>query len=133
MRSSCIRLPADNITLDQVRAIYSANITNWGQLKGLDSPIKTYVSRPRKGLSGVEVSTKKWCLKGKILSFRLISLMSSIKRPLANRAGNREYKLSLSVGITWYDPERPLTIAELLVRGDRAMYENKKDRKSQKE
>jgi len=57
--------PVDNITLDQVRAIYSANITNWRQLRGLDTPIKTYVSRPKKGLSGVEASTKKMVLKGK--------------------------------------------------------------------
>ncbi len=50
-------------------------------------------------------------------------------------ATNRERgdgdRLSLSVGVTHYDPQRPSTIEELLVRGDRAMYENKKDRKSQ--
>ena len=50
---------------------------------------------------------------------------------IANRVRNREYKLSLSAGITWYDSLCPSTITELLVQGDRAMYENKKDRKSQ--
>jgi phosphate transport system substrate-binding protein len=57
--------PVGNITLDQVRAIYSGNITNWKQLKGVDAPIRTYVSRPKRGLSGVEASTRKMVLKGK--------------------------------------------------------------------
>jgi phosphate transport system substrate-binding protein len=57
--------PVDNITLDTVRAIYSGKVTNWRQLKGSDAPIKTYVSRPKKGLSGVEASTRKMVLNGK--------------------------------------------------------------------
>jgi phosphate transport system substrate-binding protein len=57
--------PVGNITLDAVRAIYSGNVTNWKQLKGIDAPIKTYISRPKKGLSGVEASTRKMVLNGK--------------------------------------------------------------------
>jgi phosphate transport system substrate-binding protein len=57
--------PVGNITLDSVRAIYSGNINNWKQLKGMDAPIKTYISRSKKGLSGVEASTKKMVLNGK--------------------------------------------------------------------
>jgi phosphate transport system substrate-binding protein len=57
--------PLDNISLDEVRAIYSGKITNWKQLKGKDSPIKIFVSKPRKGLSGVEGSLLALVLKGK--------------------------------------------------------------------
>jgi diguanylate cyclase (GGDEF)-like protein/PAS domain S-box-containing protein len=47
-----------------------------------------------------------------------------------NKARNHNYRLSLSVGITHYDPGRPATIADLLVFGDMAMYEDKKRKKS---
>lgn len=57
--------PVDNITLDEVRAIYSGKITNWRQLKGADAPIQTYMSRPKRGLSGVEASARKMVLNGK--------------------------------------------------------------------
>ncbi len=49
----------------------------------------------------------------------------------ANRERSDGDRLSLSLGVTHYDPQRPSTIEELLVRGDRAMYANKKDKKSQ--
>ncbi len=57
--------PLDNISLEQVRAIYAGKITNWKQLKGFDAPIKVFISRARKGLSGVESSTRELVLKGK--------------------------------------------------------------------
>ncbi|MCL5022480.1 MAG: diguanylate cyclase [Nitrospirae bacterium] len=42
---------------------------------------------------------------------------------------HRGYKLSLSVGISYYDPEHPCSLDELLKKGDRAMYEQKKTRR----
>lgn len=57
--------PVNDISLDQVREIYAGQITNWIQLNGLDAPIKVFISRARKGLSGVESSTKELVLKGK--------------------------------------------------------------------
>jgi two-component system cell cycle response regulator len=39
---------------------------------------------------------------------------------------NRSYKLSLSFGIAYYDPENPCSIDELLVQGDKLMYEQKR-------
>ncbi len=43
-----------------------------------------------------------------------------------NAKENRSYKLSLSVGIAYYDPENPCSIEELLAQGDKLMYEQKK-------
>lgn len=55
----------EDITPDQVRAIYSGRIVNWKELGGRDVPIKVYISKPTKGLSGVESSTKELVLQGR--------------------------------------------------------------------
>ncbi len=57
--------PLNDISLDEVRAIYAGKITNWKQLKGKNAPIKVFISRSKKGLSGVEGSTRDLVLKGK--------------------------------------------------------------------
>jgi len=46
-----------------------------------------------------------------------------------NSEVERPYELSISFGITVYDPEVPCTLEELLERGDRLMYEQKQQRK----
>ncbi|MBI5632591.1 MAG: diguanylate cyclase [Nitrospirae bacterium] len=45
-----------------------------------------------------------------------------------NAQPGRSYQISISYGIAYYDPEQPCTIEELLNRGDRMMYENKKSK-----
>lgn len=57
--------PLNSIAVDDVRAIYAGELTSWKRLNGRDTPIKLYISRPQKGLSGVEASTKHMVLKGK--------------------------------------------------------------------
>ena len=42
-----------------------------------------------------------------------------------NAQRNRRYKLSISVGLDYYDPICPCSIDELLDRADRSMYEQK--------
>lgn len=58
--------PIDNITLDDVRAIYAGKITNWEQLNIGHNPITIFISKPHKspGLSGVDVSTRELVLNG---------------------------------------------------------------------
>lgn len=53
-------------------------------------------------------------------------LQKIIKFQNANNV--RKYKLSLSVGIAYFDPENPCSIDELLAQGDSMMYEKKKRR-----
>jgi diguanylate cyclase (GGDEF)-like protein len=38
-------------------------------------------------------------------------------------------RLSMSIGVAFYDPESPCSVKELLIKADQAMYENKKLRK----
>jgi phosphate transport system substrate-binding protein len=56
--------PLNDVSLEEVRAIYAGKITNWKQLKGNNSPIKIFVSKTKKGLSGVEGTTRELVLKG---------------------------------------------------------------------
>jgi diguanylate cyclase (GGDEF)-like protein len=46
-----------------------------------------------------------------------------------NSKSNREYKLSLSYGLAYYDPANPCSIDELLSQADKTMYEHKKYKK----
>ncbi|OGW36912.1 MAG: hypothetical protein A2Y97_05275 [Nitrospirae bacterium RBG_13_39_12] len=46
-----------------------------------------------------------------------------------NAESTRSYKLSLSFGIAYFDPENPCSIDELLVKGDTLMYEQKRHKR----
>ncbi|MDA8433959.1 MAG: substrate-binding domain-containing protein [Nitrospiraceae bacterium] len=71
--------PVDTISLDQVRGIYSRRFANWSQLKGADMSIRTFIARPRKGLSGVEASISRMVLGGKepAASANIVAVSSS--------------------------------------------------------
>ncbi len=57
--------PVDTITLKEVRSIYGGEILSWDLLKGRATPIEIYISRAKKGLSGVEASTRSMVFGGK--------------------------------------------------------------------
>jgi len=50
-----------------------------------------------------------------------------------NEQEGRNYTLSVSIGITYYDPLTPCTIEEILDRGDKLMYEQKKAKRERHE
>ncbi len=56
--------PVQSITLDQVRSIYAGRTASWRQLHGRDAPIKIFIARTKRGLSGVEASTRQMVLNG---------------------------------------------------------------------
>lgn len=60
-----------------------------------------------------------------ILTDRLQSLID--KR---NNQENRKYRLSISMGCAYYDPENPCALDDLIVRADKLMYEQKQKKKS---
>ena len=47
-----------------------------------------------------------------------------------NNQANRKYKLSISVGYSFFDPANPSSIDELMAKADQLMYEQKKSKKS---
>ncbi len=47
-----------------------------------------------------------------------------------NASENRDYKISVSVGIAYNDPENPYSIDELMSRADKSMYEQKRSKNS---
>jgi diguanylate cyclase (GGDEF)-like protein/PAS domain S-box-containing protein len=49
-----------------------------------------------------------------------------------NSKSNRGYKLSISAGIVYYNPQNPCSIDELLLHGDNAMYEQKRQKQKSK-
>jgi diguanylate cyclase (GGDEF)-like protein/PAS domain S-box-containing protein len=61
-------------------------------------------------------------------------LILRLQRRLAeyNAKENRPYRLSMSVGMVFHDPEHPIVLEELLVRGDAAMYEQKRAKRSER-
>lgn len=57
--------PVDTITIEQARGINFGSIRRWTELGGRDAAIKLFLSRPRKGLSGVESTTRSLILGNK--------------------------------------------------------------------
>jgi len=47
-----------------------------------------------------------------------------------NSQSNLGYKLSLSLGISFYDPEHPCSIEELMAQADKSMYERKNNKQN---
>ncbi len=47
-----------------------------------------------------------------------------------NTGSDRKYELSISMGVTLYDPEKPCSVDKLLSDADKLMYEDKRRRKS---
>jgi diguanylate cyclase (GGDEF)-like protein/PAS domain S-box-containing protein len=60
----------------------------------------------------------------KIITARLQALIAR-----RNRRKNRRYRLSISIGCSYYDPGNPCSIEELMAKADKLMYENKQKNK----
>lgn len=62
--------------------------------------------------------------KSEIFTVRLQSLIDS-----RNNQENRRYKLSISAGCSYYDPENPCSLDDLIAHADKLMYEQKQNKK----
>lgn len=49
---------------------------------------------------------------------------------LCNSRENSRYRIAISVGVSYYNPEYPVSVDELLTRADECMYDNKRRKKS---
>jgi diguanylate cyclase (GGDEF)-like protein len=64
-------------------------------------------------------------LNPEILTTRLHSELEAF-----NNKENQKFRISVSVGCAYYDPEKPSSIEELMAHADKLMYEQKKKKKS---
>ena len=62
-------------------------------------------------------------VNSEIFTGRLQSLIDA-----RNNQENRKYRLSISLGCSFYDPENPCSIDELMVQADQLMYEEKRNK-----
>lgn len=61
---------------------------------------------------------------GEVLLKRLDSILETY-----NGREGRKYKLSMSVGVVYYNPENPSSLEELMIQADALMYEEKRKKK----
>jgi GGDEF domain-containing protein len=62
--------------------------------------------------------------KSELFTARLQSLIDT-----QNNQKNRRYRLSISVGCSYYDSENPCSLDELMAHADKLMYEQKQNKK----
>jgi len=113
--------PAHDITLDQIRRLYTGKITNWKELGGNDAPIELYV---RKGkISGVGRTLRELVFSNYEQEFVSHHVMDSTG-PL-ERAIEKDPN---SIGITGVSSGRRVKGAKILrFEGKEASYENIKN------
>ena len=63
--------------------------------------------------------------KSELFTARLQSLIDT-----RNNQKNQKYRLSISVGCSYYDSENPCSLDELMAHADKSMYEQKQNKKS---
>lgn len=111
--------PVANITLDQIRALYTGKLTNWKQLGGRDAPVELYV---RKGkISGVGRTKRELIFNNYEQEF--------IATHVVEESANLEKDMVMNpngIGITGVSSARKIKdIAKILkLEGKEATYEN---------
>ena len=111
--------PVNNLTMDQVRAIYTGKITNWKQLGGPDAPIHLYVRRGK--ISGVGYAIRQYVFQDSNMDFvtdRKYVVRSS--GPLEKAAEKDPY----AMGITGVSSARKRKVKIIAFDGKTPTYEH---------
>ncbi|MCR4301875.1 MAG: phosphate ABC transporter substrate-binding protein, partial [Sulfuricaulis sp.] len=109
--------PVTNITLAQVRELYTGRITNWKQLGGKDEPIELYV---RKGkISGVGRTLRELVFNNYEQEFTATHVVDS-SGPLERAVVEN----SRAIGITGISSARKIPVKILTLDGKEPSYEN---------
>jgi diguanylate cyclase (GGDEF)-like protein len=69
-------------------------------------------------------------IESRIASAQTLSNRLQKNLELLNAKGDRSFKLTISIGIVYYDPELPCSIDELITKADRLMYEQKRNKQT---
>lgn len=101
------------ISKKDIVSIYNGIITNWQQLKGNDNPIMLFVSSPRKGLSGVEVSFSEMVMLGEKTNYPKGTVFLSSAGLVEQMVEKNQY----SFGISGYSSARKRNVKMLMLDG----------------
>ncbi len=112
--------PVDNLSMEQIKAIYTGKITNWKQVGGVDAPIKLYVRRGK--ISGVGYAIRQYIFKDSGMEFVSDHVVKS-SGPLEKAAEKDPYAL----GITGVSSARKRNVKILKFDGKSPTYENVKN------
>ncbi len=111
--------PVDNMTLDQIRALYTGKLTNWKQLGGRDAPIELYV---RKGkISGVGRTKRELIFNNyeqEFIATHVVEESANLEKDMVTNPNG--------IGITGVSSARKIqNIAKILkLEGKEATYDN---------
>ncbi|HEB66393.1 MAG TPA: phosphate ABC transporter substrate-binding protein [Gammaproteobacteria bacterium] len=111
--------PVNNLTMKQVRAIYTGKITNWKQVGGPDAPIHLYVRRGK--ISGVGYAIRQYVFQDSNMDFvtdRKYVVRSS--GPLEKAAEKDPY----AMGITGVSSARKRKVKIIAFDGKTPTYEH---------
>jgi phosphate transport system substrate-binding protein len=112
--------PVDNITLDQIRALYKGRLRNWKELGGPDAPIELYV---RKGkISGVGYSIREMVFENFNEDF-----VAEHEMPSSGPLEKAIMKNPNGIGITGFSSARRRDIKMLKLEGVEPVYDRIKD------
>ena len=109
--------PVNNITTEQVKAMYLGKLKNWSELGGPDAPIKLYVRRGK--YSGVGYAIRQYIFKDGAIEFVSDNVVKS-SGPL-EKAVEKDL---LAVGITGISSARKRDVKVIGFDGKSPTYEN---------
>lgn len=112
--------PVDNLTLAQIKGIYTGKITNWKEVGGKDKPIKLYVRRGK--ISGVGYAIRQYIFKDGGMEFVSDNVVKS-SGPLEKAAEKDLY----AMGITGISSARKRNVKIVKFDGKSPSYENVKN------
>ena len=114
--------PVNNITTEQIKAMYLGKITNWSQLGGPNAPINLYVRRGN--YSGVGYTIRQYIFQDSSINFVTDYVVKS-SGPLEKAVEKDPY----AVGITGISSARKRNVKVIGFDGKAPTYENVRDGK----
>ncbi len=112
--------PVNNLTMEQVKAIYTGKITNWKQLGGRDAEINLYIRRGK--ISGVGYAIRQYIFKDSYMEFKS-SHISKSSGPL-EKACEKDFD---AIAITGISSARKRQVKILKFDGKSPSFENVKN------
>jgi phosphate transport system substrate-binding protein len=88
--------PVESLSLDQIRAIYTGEITNWAEVGGLDAEIHTYQRNPN---SGSQELMEKLVMNGEVMLDSPDMILMSMMGPFS---AIREDPLGIGYSVFFY-------------------------------